>query len=62
MWPLVEETHFPHCSGKGKGILSHGGKLRESLLIAEVFSRAQWQDHLAGTKGGPDVFKLSAAF
>lgn len=41
IWPLVEETHFPHCSGKGKGILSHGGKLRESLLIAEVFSRAE---------------------
>lgn len=40
-WPLVEEAHFPHCSGKRKGILSHGRKLRESLLRAEVFSRAE---------------------
>lgn len=26
---------------KKEGILSHGRKLRESLLIAEVFSRAE---------------------
>lgn len=53
---------FPIVLEKGRESCLMVGKLRESLLIAEVFSRAEWQDHLAGTKGGPDVFKLSAAF